>query len=109
MLAHYDRIMKTVDFGIPSNDPEDPHFNHLRYWRGPVWGMFNSLIGIGLAETGHTVHAERLRKRTQKLIAEHGFYEYFSPLDGAPAGGTHFTWTAAIWLTWASPHAKGRF
>ncbi|NVJ95666.1 MAG: hypothetical protein HWD91_08775 [Marivivens sp.] len=109
MLAHYDRIVGQVGFGIPSNDPKDPHFNHLRYWRGPVWGMVNALIGIGLAETGHTVHAERLRKQTQKLIAEHGFWEYFSPLDGAPAGGPQFTWTAAIWLTWASPHAKGRF
>ena len=69
----------------------------------------NSLTGIGLAETGHTVLAERLRKGTQNLIAEHGFYEYFNPVDGAAAGGREFTWTAAIWLTWASPHAKGRF
>jgi len=109
MLPHLDRIMTEVAFGVPSNDPSDPHFNPLRYWRGPSWGMMNSLIGIGLAETGHIVHAEKLRKNTQKLIAEHGFYEYFSPVDGAPAGGNHFTWTAAIWLTWASPHAKGRF
>ncbi len=109
MLPHFERVMQAVEFGVPSNDPADEHFNPLRYWRGPVWGMLNTLIGIGLAETGHTVHAEMLRKRTQKLIAEHGFYEYFSPLDGAPAGGNHFTWTAAIWLTWASPHAKGRF
>ena len=90
-------------------DPGDPRFDRLKYWRGPVWGMMNALIGIGLAETGHTVLAERLRKDTQRLVSEHGFYEYFSPVDGAPAGGGAFTWTASIWLTWASPHAKGRF
>jgi ABC-type sugar transport system ATPase subunit len=25
------------------------------------------------------------------------------PLDGTACGGDHFTWTAAIWLAWASP------
>ncbi|MCV6823913.1 MULTISPECIES: MGH1-like glycoside hydrolase domain-containing protein [Halocynthiibacter] len=109
MLGHLNRILDEVKFGVPSNDPEDEHFNPKRYWRGPVWGMVNTLIGIGLDEQGHIKTAERLRKETQELIAEHGFYEYFSPLDGAPEGGDVFTWTAAIWLTWAGPHAKGRF
>ncbi|MEC7762607.1 MAG: hypothetical protein VX874_11935 [Pseudomonadota bacterium] len=108
-LKHLHRILDEVQYGIPSLDPADLHFDTLRYWRGPVWGIMNSLTGIGLAETGHTVLAERLRKGTQKLIAEHGFYEYFNPVDGSAAGGGEFTWTAAIWLTWASPHAKGRF
>ncbi|WP_380053130.1 hypothetical protein ACFE33_10685 [Falsihalocynthiibacter sp. SS001] len=109
MIDHFNRIMSKVEFGIPSNDPDSEKFNPKRYWRGPVWGMLNSLIGIGLTEAGYAKEAETLRKGTQKLIAEHGFYEYFSPEDGAPEGGNVFSWTAAIWLTWAGQHAKGRF
>jgi len=108
MLPHLKRILDNVSFAVPSCDPESAAFNRLRYWRGPVWGIINTLIGLGLAEAGHIEFAERIRRDTRKLIAEHGFYEYFCPHDGAPAGGDAFTWTAAIWLTWASPSAKGR-
>ncbi|MGC8201663.1 MGH1-like glycoside hydrolase domain-containing protein [Aliiroseovarius sp. PTFE2010] len=108
MLPHLKRILDNVSFAVPSCDPESAAFNSLRYWRGPVWGIINTLIGLGLAEAGHIEFAERIRRDTRKLIAEHGFYEYFCPHDGAPAGGDAFTWTAAIWLTWASPSAKGR-
>ena len=38
---------------------------------------------------------------TAEAIRAHGFYEYFDPTDGTPCGGADFTWTAAIWLTWA--------
>ena len=108
MLAHLEDILKHVAFGVPSYDPRSDQFEPLRYWRGPVWGIVNTMIGIGLDECGHTLLSQRLRKDTQRLIAEHGFFEYFSPVDGTPAGGDAFTWTAAIWLTWAGPHAKGR-
>lgn len=108
MLAPLERIMGEVTFGVPSNDPAAPSFNSLRYWRGPVWGIVNTMIGLGLAEKGHIELAEKMRRDTRKLIAEHGFYEYFCPHDGAPAGGKTFSWTAAIWLTWASPSARGR-
>jgi len=37
------------------------------------------------------------------MIEKSGFFEYFNPLDGSGAGGRNFTWTAAIWLAWASP------
>ena len=109
MKGHLEAILKDVTFGVPSLDPRDEKFDHLRYWRGPVWGVVNSLIAIGLNERGQTALADRLRKDTRKLITEHGFYEYFSAVDGTPAGGNQFSWTAAIWLTWAGPHAKGRF
>ncbi|KJZ17990.1 MGH1-like glycoside hydrolase domain-containing protein [Loktanella sp. S4079] len=109
MVAHYERIMTEVPFGVPSNDPAAENFNPKRYWRGPTWSNVNALIAIGLAEMHHITKAEELRKATQKLIAEHGFFEYFDPYLGTPEGGDNFSWTASIWLTWASPHAKGRF
>jgi hypothetical protein len=106
MRAQIDRVWDAVRYPVPSHDPASPKFDPKRYWRGPTWGILNALIGVGLAEAGHDGPAERLRSATAELIATHGFAEYFDPVDGAPAGGASFTWTAAIWLGWASPSAR---
>jgi hypothetical protein len=107
MRAHLARICDALPFCLPSLDPADPRYEPKRYWRGPVWAVMNLMAGNGMAEMGLTAAAETLRTRTADLIAEHGFAEYFDPETGAPAGGAHFTWTAAVWLAWASPSAKG--
>ncbi|MEM7317836.1 MAG: hypothetical protein AAF408_02320, partial [Pseudomonadota bacterium] len=102
--AHLDRILNTVTYGVPSHDPEAPKFDAKRYWRGPAWGFMNMMIGIGLIENDHPL-GEKIRGMTGELISRFGFAEYFDPTDGTPAGGSSFTWTAAVWLTWASPKA----
>jgi hypothetical protein len=58
------------------------------------------MIGVGLAEAGHRHWADKVRDDTLGLIARTGFYEAFSPLDGAGSGGDDFSWTAAIYLAW---------
>ncbi len=95
------RAWDAVNYGIPSADPESEIFDPRRYWRGPTWPVVNSLIALGLTENGRSELAERLRSETADLIRKHGFYEYFDPVDATPCGGADFTWTAAIWLTWA--------
>jgi hypothetical protein len=70
--------------------------------------VVNALIAMGFADSGRMEEAERLRRETAALIEAGGFFEYFDPLDGTPCGGDRFTWTAAIWLGWASPSAGGR-
>ena len=71
--------------------------------------VVNALMAIGLTDRGRHAAAERLRRETAELIEAHGFFEYFDPIDGTPCGGDAFTWTAAIWLTWAGAagDAKG--
>ena len=66
----------------------------------------NHLIAMGLRRAGLVDEEARLRQATAQMIAEHGFAEYFDPLSGTPAGGGTFTWTAAVWLAWASPNAE---
>jgi len=100
MLSQFDRVMDAVPYGLASYDPESEKFDGRRYWRGPIWAVVNTLIGLGLEEQGQGDRARRLRNSTQDLIAEKGFAEYFDPTDGAPAGGDSFTWTAAVWLAW---------
>jgi hypothetical protein len=99
--AHFDRIAGLVDYLMPSLDPADPGFQMIRYWRGPVWAVVNYMIGTGLAEADDRERAEKVRQDTLELMRRNGFYEAYSPVDGTGSGGDDFSWTAAIWLTWA--------
>lgn len=101
--AQYDRVCGLCRFPVPSHDPSSPRFEPKRYWRGPTWAQMNALIAMGLAERGFDKRAEDLRHATAQVILENGFSEYFDPMTGEPAGGGTFTWTAAVWLAWASP------
>ena len=105
MLEQIERVWGACAYPVPSLDPADPRFDSRRYWRGPVWLVLNAMAGLGLAGAGQAQAATRLRRQSARLVAEHGFAEYFDPLTGAPAGGGTFTWTAAVWLAWASPTA----
>ncbi len=105
MLAALEATFENVTHPVPSHDAAAEDFDPKRYWRGPTWAILNTMIGRGLADMGHSDASERVRLATRRLIANHGFAEYFNPLTGAPAGGGTFTWTAAVWLAWASPSA----
>lgn len=102
--AHFDRIADRVHYTVPSYDPDHEGFEHMRYWRGPVWAVVNYMIARGFSETGDAMRGERVRSDTARLIRKSGFAEYFSPIDGAGAGGRSFSWTAAVWLAWVSPN-----
>jgi len=92
-----------VSYGVPSFDPRHPLFDAIRYWRGPIWAIINWMIADGLYRNGHLDEAAHIRNDTKSLIMDKGFFEYFCPLTGRGGGGNAFSWTAAIWLAWASP------
>jgi len=98
LLAELSRYVDAATFAVPSFDPEHPLFNHVLYWRGPVWAVMNWMIAVGLRDADETDWYQRIRSDTMTLIETSGFAEYFSPIDAQPCGGTTFTWTAAIWL-----------
>ena len=107
MLAQVRRALEASRFPLPSHDAQAPEFDPKRYWRGPTWPIVNALIGRGLEDMGHTAEAKRLKEATGALIEGGGFSEYFDPIEGTPAGGQDFTWTAAVWLAWISDTAGG--
>ena len=96
-------IGERVRYLVPSHDPRDRNFDVRRYWRGPVWHVCNYLIVDGLRRAGMAGLADRIVADSLALIERSGFAEYYDPTDGAPLGGGHFSWTAAIVLEFAEP------
>jgi len=105
LLETLDGLTYKADYLVPSLSPEEPDFDRLRYWRGPVWAIVNFMIAKGLETYGEDDRAARIGTDTATLLKSHGFYEYFDPIDGTGLGGDSFTWTAAMWLYWAQNYA----
>ena len=97
------RIASQTKFGQSSWDPDAPLFESQRYWCGPLWCQMNYMIAKGLEEQGQEALAEKMRDDLKNVIELSGFYECFDPLSGAGCIGHDFSWTAALWLAWASP------
>ncbi len=83
-------------FPVPSVPVDSDWFHPKLYWQGPTWVNINWLIIDGLKRYGFDEQAEKLKKKTIEVVKKSGFYEYFDPLTGEPAGANHFSWTAAL-------------
>ena len=105
-VANLERIGAAAKYLMPSLDPDDPGFDMIRYWRGPVWAVVNYMVATGFADAGMAAWSDRVRGDTRALIERTGFHEAYSPLTGEASGGDDFSWTAAIWLHWARGRAE---
>lgn len=83
-------------YPVPSTPVNSDWFDAHCYWQGPSWVNTNWLIIDGLKRYGFKDHAETLKEATIEMVKHAGFYEYFSPIDGSPAGAENFSWTAAL-------------
>jgi len=104
-IKNMERIASKVNFMLPSWDPDHQQFDPQRYWCGPIWPQMNFIIAKGLNEQGYSDHASNIRRDMGLLIKQSGFYECFNPISGDGCIGTDFSWTAAMWLAWASPNS----
>jgi neutral trehalase len=90
---------------------DEPQFNPLKYWRGPVWINVNWMLYHGLKRYGFAMEAEQVKRDTLYLIEQAGFYEYFDPRSETKdkdrgLGGDHFSWTAALYLDFMDNELK---
>jgi hypothetical protein len=81
---------------VPSVPVNSADFHPFQYWQGPTWVNTNWLVIDGLKLYGFDKEAAILREKTLEMVAKSGFYEYFNPLTGEPAGAENFSWTAAL-------------
>lgn len=84
------------DYPVASVPVSSPWFKPHGYWQGPSWLNMNWLLIDGLNRYGYHEEAERIRSQSLAMTAQHGMFEYFSPIDGTPAGARDFSWTAAM-------------
>ena len=86
---------------VPTVAFDDPNFNPLSMWRGPVWLNVNYLLIDGLLRGGYPEQARNLRQRTLEMaLAADDFYEYYHPLTGQkpPRATNAFGWSAALFI-----------
>jgi glycogen debranching enzyme len=85
-------------YALTTTSRAEPAWEPRRYWRGPVWIIYNWLILQGLRRYGYAGLAQALRDDTLSLIERAGFREYYDPRDGSGCGSTDFSWSAALAL-----------
>jgi hypothetical protein len=99
LMSHLrDPLTFGADFPLPSTPLNSPYFKPHCYWQGPTWFNVNWLIIEGLRQNGKAAEADRIKHNLLGLAGTSGMYEYFSPLDGTPAGAPNFSWTASLTL-----------
>ncbi len=96
-LLHDQEVFGT-NYPVASVPLTSKYFKPMSYWQGPTWINTNWLIVQGLERYGYKKEAEIIRLKSIELVRQHGSYEYFSPIDGSPAGAKNFSWTAALVL-----------
>lgn len=83
-------------YPVPTVPVNSEFFDEFRYWQGPTWINMNWLVIKGLEQYSENELADKIRAKSIELVKKHGFYEYFSPVSGKPAGVDNFSWTAAL-------------
>lgn len=92
----HDKHQFGAAFPVPSVPLNSDWFKPHGYWQGPTWLNTNWLVIEGLKQYGFKEEAELVRQKSLELVDQSGFFEYFSPIDGSPAGAKNFSWTAAV-------------
>ncbi len=89
------------NYGIPSLSADDPYYNPIGYWNGPVWVPWNYLVFRGLIDYGYKKDAKELAERVLKnvdyqLKTNHWFWEFYSADDLQAGWHKTYIWTGII-------------
>ncbi|MDP3989481.1 MAG: trehalase family glycosidase [bacterium] len=82
--------------GVPTVAKNDPAYDPVGFWRGPVWMSVHWFISKGLRGYGFHNEADRIVQKSCELIQRSGFREYYHPDTGEGLGAVDFTWSALI-------------
>jgi glycogen debranching enzyme len=97
-LRDFSVAVEPAGRAVPSLATDDPSFEAIRYWRGPVWPIVNWVAYRGLRRNGYDDPAAELRAGMLELVRREGFWEHYNPITGRGQGGRQFAWTAGLML-----------
>jgi glycogen debranching enzyme len=102
-------FQKTKDwYACASCAFDEPAFNPVKYWRGPVWINVNWMLYHGLQKFGYQQKADLIKEDSLALVENFGSFEYFDPRPGVEfdqkrgIGADLFSWTAALYIDFTS-------
>ena len=83
-----ERLIQSATYLLPSLEAGSRDYDHVRYWRGPIWLVVSYMAARGLDEAGQKDWAEHLQKeghlpnnsrlpeRVRKRLAWQAFAEF---------------------------------
>ena len=80
---------------------DDPKFDAMQMWRGPIWVNINLLFVEALERAGKHEVARKLRRESLNLMMQHDdIYEYYNPhtAEHPPKAAPIFGWTSASFI-----------
>ncbi len=88
-------------YGVPSLSADDPYYNPIGYWNGPVWVPWNYLVFRGLIDYGYKKEAKELAEKVldnvnYQLKTNHWFWEFYSADDHQAGWHKTYIWTGII-------------
>ncbi|GAB4514589.1 MAG: hypothetical protein OHK0046_16900 [Anaerolineae bacterium] len=92
-----------TEWGLASEPPTSPKYEHDGYWRGPIWAPSNHLIVMGLVEAGEIETARTIAERFCHLVMlDAGFWENYDAVTGKGLRCPGMGWTASGFLELAA-------
>lgn len=89
------------NYGIPTLVADDPYYNPMGYWNGPVWVQWQYLIFRGLLRYGYVNEARQLADNVfdqvvHQLKTNHWFWELYSPDTYQAGHHKTYIWSALV-------------
>ena len=89
-----------LPYPLPSVSASEPKFmpgNPRGFiWRGPTWMNTNWFLSHSLRGHGYPEMADHIVAKSQELIENGGFREYYNPYNGEPYGAQEFGWSTIV-------------
>ncbi|WP_026212690.1 MGH1-like glycoside hydrolase domain-containing protein [Longispora albida] len=87
---------------VPTVSADNPAFDPVAYWRGPVWLDQAYFAITGLRAAGYAADADALTARlvanADGLAGDAPIHENYQPLTGERLNAPNFSWSAALLL-----------
>ncbi|MEV0646003.1 trehalase family glycosidase [Phytomonospora sp. NPDC050363] len=99
-LVDPERFATTVP--MPTVSKDNPDFDPVAYWRGPVWLDQAYFAIAGLKRYGYGADADALAARllanADGMLTDRPIHENYNPLTGARLNAPNFSWSASMVL-----------